>query len=139
MGLIAEKQEAGTRALGVVFGGGVGYVLTPKSEEGLMALIDTEDSDALKALDVSVLHRVIFEKLLGVVGLDHIEYTRDSFEAVRGADLGAAASFLMNPPTVDDMKEIAMGGEKMPQKSTYYFPKILSGLVIWSLNDFVNE
>jgi uncharacterized protein (DUF1015 family) len=43
---------------------------------------------------------------------------------------------LMNPPTVDDMRTIALGGEKMPQKSTYYYPKILSGLVLWSLNDF---
>ncbi len=42
----------------------------------------------------------------------------------------------MNPPTVDDMREIALGGEKMPQKSTYYYPKILSGLVLWSLNDY---
>jgi uncharacterized protein (DUF1015 family) len=42
----------------------------------------------------------------------------------------------MNPPTVDDMRRIALGGEKMPQKSTYYFPKILSGMVLWSLNDF---
>jgi uncharacterized protein (DUF1015 family) len=42
----------------------------------------------------------------------------------------------MNPPTVEDMRLIALGGEKMPQKSTYYYPKILSGLVLWSLNDF---
>jgi uncharacterized protein (DUF1015 family) len=42
----------------------------------------------------------------------------------------------MNPPSVGDMQEIAQGGEKMPQKSTYYYPKILSGLVIWNLNDF---
>ena len=47
-----------------------------------------------------------------------------------------AVSFLMNPPSVEDMRTIALGGEKMPQKSTYYFPKILSGLVLWSLGDF---
>ena len=42
----------------------------------------------------------------------------------------------MNPPSVHDMRVIANGGEKMPQKSTYYYPKIISGLVIWRLNDF---
>jgi uncharacterized protein (DUF1015 family) len=57
-------------------------------------------------------------------------------EAIRAADQGAAASFLMNAPTVDDMRAIALGGVRMPQKSTYYFPKVLSGLVMWSLNDF---
>ena len=85
---------------------------------------------------MTVLHQVILTKLLNISGLDRISYTRDAAEAVASVGNGAAAAFLMNPPTVDDMKVIALGGEKMPQKSTYYFPKILSGLVIWSLNDF---
>ncbi len=133
---IEKAQAEGKRAFGIAFEGGDGIVAIPKDEAALLALDDSNGSDALKGLDVSVLHRVIFEKILGVQGLDSISYTRDAAEAYRAADEGAAASFLMNPPTVDDMKEIALGGEKMPQKSTYYFPKILSGLVLWSLNDF---
>jgi uncharacterized protein (DUF1015 family) len=42
----------------------------------------------------------------------------------------------MNPPTVQDMRNVASAGDFMPQKSTYYYPKLLSGLVVWSLEDF---
>ena len=133
---IERIRDGGQRAFGVAFEGGLGTILVPKDDAALLASMETDESPALKALDVTILHRVILEGLLGVHGLDGITYTRDWMEAVRLADEGAAASFLMNPPTVEDMKVIALGGEKMPQKSTYYFPKILSGLVIWSLNDF---
>ncbi|HSI71714.1 MAG TPA: DUF1015 domain-containing protein [Fimbriimonas sp.] len=136
MEMLEAERRQGRRALGAVFEGGLGYVLTPKDDASLLGLINTDDSQALKSLDVSVLHRVMLEQALGVQSLDDITYTRDYQEAIRMADEGAAVSFLMTPPTVDDMKEIALNGEKMPQKSTYYFPKILSGLVIWSLNDF---
>jgi uncharacterized protein (DUF1015 family) len=136
MATIEKSHAEGIRAFGMTFPGGVGYVLTEKTKGTLIALNDSEESVALKELDVTVLHRVIFEKLLGIVGLDQIAYTRDDKEAISAPESGAAVSFLMNPPSVADMQEIAQGSEKMPQKSTYYYPKILSGLVIWSLNDF---
>jgi uncharacterized protein (DUF1015 family) len=90
----------------------------------------------LKSLDVTVLHSLIFEKILELKGLDRISYTRNEKEALDAVENGAAAAFLMNPPTVEDMRQIALGGEKMPQKSTFYYPKLLSGLVMWSLEDF---
>jgi uncharacterized protein (DUF1015 family) len=136
MEMIEHERREGRRAFGAVFEGGLGYVLTPRNDDELIGLVPGEESHALKALDVSILHSVILQKLLAVPGLDDITYTRDYQEAIRMADEGAAVAFLMTPPTVEDMKEIALNGEKMPQKSTYYFPKILSGLVIWSLNDF---
>ena len=98
--------------------------------------IEDAGSQALRSLDVSVLHKVILEKLLDVKNPDNIAYTRDAREAEKVANQGGTVSFLMNPPSVEDMRTIALGGEKMPQKSTYYFPKILSGLVLWSLSDF---
>ncbi len=133
--LMETIEKADKRAFGIAFEGGQGVVATPLNDTALLSVIETDDSEQLKALDVTVLHRVIFEKLLDVHGLDSISYTRDAVEAVNWANEGGV-SFLMNPPSVEDMKEIALGGEKMPQKSTYYFPKILSGLVLWSLNDF---
>jgi len=136
MSAIEESHQNGKRAFGLAFAGGTGYVLTEKNSGSTLAINTSEESDSLKALDVTVLHRVIFETLLDIQGLDNIAYTRDAEEAIRSVDGGAVASFLMNPPSVADMQEIALGGEKMPQKSTYYYPKILSGLVIWSLNDF---
>jgi uncharacterized protein (DUF1015 family) len=133
---VEDAQEKGQTAFGLALEGGRGFVLTAKNPAELVAMVPGDHGQALKKLDVSVLHSVIFEQLIGLQGLDLITYTRDSYEATRLADEGAAAAFLMNPPTVDDMRTIALGGEKMPQKSTYYYPKILSGLVLWSLNDF---
>lgn len=136
MGEISRLMANDTRAFGIALPGGVGLIATMEEPEAALKWINSDDSHDLKMLDVTILHRVIFEELLGIKGLDTISYTRDPQEAVEAVKNGAAAAFLMNPPTVDDMKRIAIGGEKMPQKSTYYYPKILSGLVIWSLNDF---
>lgn len=126
----------GKKAFGLMVAGGQGYVLQPKNLDEIYALDSEGGSDALKALDVSILHRVIFEKLLDYRGLDSVIYTRDPLEAVQAAQNGAAAVWLMNPPSVEDMKTIALGGERMPQKSTYYFPKMQSGLVLWTLDSF---
>jgi uncharacterized protein (DUF1015 family) len=124
------------RTFALTFEGSLGYVLRSKDDSALLAAIDGDMSDNLRGLDVTVLHRLIFDQILGLPEIGQIEYTRDANEAVREVNEGAAAAFLMRPPTVEDMKSIALGGEKMPQKSTYYYPKILSGLVVWSLNDF---
>lgn len=126
----------GGRAFGLCLRGGHGYVLTAKNPELLIRMSGHEGSEALRSLDVSILHRVIFEQLCEMQGTENLIYTRSADEAPRLVEEGAGAAFLMNPPTVEDMRTIALGGEKMPQKSTYYFPKILSGLVLWSLNDF---
>jgi len=136
MDSIAAISAAGGRALGVVFEGGRGYILKPRDEATLLDGLAPEESDRLRGLDVTVLHSLIFERILGLTGTEEITYTRDPMEAVKLVNEGAAAAFMMNPPTVEDMRTIALGGERMPQKSTYYFPKILSGLVFWSLNDF---
>jgi len=138
--LMAEVEtvsKSGRQAFGLALPGSNGYVLIAKAPRDLQALIDGPGSHALKALDVSVLHSVILEKLVGLPGFDAISYTRDAEAAALAPDNGAGASFLMVPPTVGDMRTISLAAEKMPQKSTYYFPKILSGLVLWSLNDFI--
>ena len=131
-----QAHQAREMMLGVAVEGGHGLLLTPKDKADLISGMNSEGSTALKSLDVTVLHSVILEELLGKQGMEGIDYTRDSRQALLGADTGSAVSFLMNPPSVDDMRTIALGGEKMPQKSTYYFPKILSGIVLWSLGDF---
>jgi uncharacterized protein (DUF1015 family) len=136
MARIEAEGSAGRRALGVALPGGQGFVAVAADIGRVAALIEGPGSDRLKGLDVTVLHGYVFEKLLGFAGLDFFGYTRVEAEAVGAVEAGAPASFLMNPPTVDDMRLIALGGEKMPQKSTYYYPKLLSGLVVWSLKDF---
>jgi len=124
------------RTFGVALAGGWGYMLTLANPKEALKWVDGSGSDRLKMLEVTILHKVIFEKLLGLTGSDFFDYTRDAGEAIGKVGDGVAASFLMNPPTVEDMRLIALGGEKMPQKSTYYYPKLLSGLAIWQLSDF---
>lgn len=132
---IDKLNRPDTRAFGIALPGGMGLLATLDRPEDALRWIDGPESERLKLLDVTILHRVIFEKLLGLSGLDFFSYTRDPDEALDAVKEVNGAAFLMNPPTVDDMRVIALGGEKMPQKSTYYYPKLLSGLVLWSLSD----
>lgn len=124
------------RAVGVALPGTKGLGLSIPDVCERILQIKGSESDRLKGLDVTILHRLMFEEILGLTGHEFFSYTRDAGEAIAAVNAGAKASFLMNPPTVDDMRQIALGGEKMPQKSTYYYPKILSGLLLWSLADF---
>lgn len=127
---------AGDHSFGITLPGGTGLLATMKDPAQIDIVIPGTASHKLKALDVTILHELIFEKLLGVKGLDLVGYTRNPEEAMNATNEGFDMSFIMNPPTVEDMRQIALGGEKMPQKSTFYYPKILSGLVVWSLADF---
>lgn len=136
MSSIEGLNRSGQRAFGVALPGGQGFVASTSKISEIASQIEGPGTQLLKELDVSVLHGFIFEKLLGLSGLDFFGYTRIEKEALDAVENGAPASFLMNPPTVEDMRLIALQGEKMPQKSTYYYPKLLSGLVLWSLKDF---
>lgn len=133
---LEREAASGQRAFGVALPGGRGFVLRVRDLDSLAARIEGTASERLKKLDVTILHEVIFRQVLGYSGHEFFDYTRDVEEALSAVEQGKPASFLMNPPTVDDMRHIALGGEKMPQKSTYYYPKILSGLVLWALADF---
>ncbi|VAX19187.1 hypothetical protein MNBD_NITROSPINAE02-610 [hydrothermal vent metagenome] len=94
-----------------------------------------QEQDALSMLDVSLLQDVIFEKIFGVTKEDvankkHVTYTVDAKEAIKSVDDGLARfAFLLNAASVDDVMKIALGGGVMPQKSTYFYPKLISGLV----------
>lgn len=97
-------------------------------------------SSAWKSLDVAVLHTVLLEHLLGVTAddLEHernVRYARYIDEATAEVDAGLAQlGFLLNSTKVSQVKEIALAGEKMPQKSTDFFPKLLSGLVLLKMD-----
>jgi uncharacterized protein (DUF1015 family) len=83
---------------------------------------------------VSALHGGILEPLLGIdaavmAGGGALRYTRDAEEAedlVRSG--GALCAFLLPPPTMNELRDTVVAGEKMPQKSTYFYPKIITGL-----------
>ncbi len=85
-----------------------------------------------KRLDVSILHKFVFERLLGVSDSDeNIEFIKDPADTVKFVDSGnGEAAFFLNPTKVSEVKRIARIGQKMPRKSTYFYPKPISGLVI---------
>ena len=92
-----------------------------------------------RQLDLTHLHSVILDRLLGldaekVREQTNIRYLRDAGEAVDQVKRGEAdVAFLTNPVTMDQLREVAFAGSVMPQKSTDFYPKLLSGLTIYAL------
>jgi uncharacterized protein (DUF1015 family) len=133
---LEDANRPDTRAFGIALPSGMGLICNLDRPQAVLQWTEGPESERWKLLDVTILHKVIFERLLGLSGLEFFRYTRDADEAIESVRSGSDAAFLMNPPSVEDMRVIALGKEKMPQKSTYYYPKLLSGLVVWSLSDF---
>ena len=92
-----------------------------------------------RQLDLSQLHAIILDKVLGldaekVREQTNIRYLRDAGEAVDQVKRGEAnVTFLTNPVTMEQLREVAFAGSVMPQKSTDFYPKLLSGLTIYAL------
>ena len=93
-------------------------------------------SPAWKELDVSLLHTLILDAILGIDAAKleaqtNVRYYRSAPEAAVAVEKGEGQmAFYLNPTRAGQVKEVAGQGEKMPQKSTDFFPKILSGLLI---------
>jgi uncharacterized protein (DUF1015 family) len=93
-----------------------------------------------RGLDTVRLHALILEKALGITPeavreQTNLRYLRDAAEAIDMVERKEAdVAFLMNPATLDELREVAFAGEVMPQKSTDFFPKLLSGLTIYALD-----
>ncbi len=120
---------------GMVVNGNNSYkLLKIKNFNGIEHLMDKSIPDVLKSLDVTILREIILPYGLGM-DVDncegHIEYTPVVSEALNKALKGAVqVSFILNPTRVDQMRTAAEFGHKLPHKSTYFYPKISSGLVI---------
>jgi uncharacterized protein (DUF1015 family) len=96
-----------------------------------MAQIAADHGPEWQGLGVAVLHRLVIDTLLGQHDLPKPTYVHLVDEVVaglRGGEFPLAA--LVMPATVDHIRDISIHGERMPAKSTYFYPKLLSGLVI---------
>jgi uncharacterized protein (DUF1015 family) len=116
-------------------------ILLLRSRPGVKAKKLEGLSERQQTLDVVQLHRLILEETLGMSEEDirnqtHLKYIRDAHEAAEEVRRGNAnAAFLMNPVRMEQVRDIAFAGEVLPQKSTDFYPKLLSGLTIYSLQD----
>jgi len=106
--------------------------LKPKDNNALVSLIRDEKAEEWKKLDVSVLHSAVFDTILSVDDAEgNITYVKKPEEAEALVKAGShQAAFLLNPTRVEQLKSVAELGVMMPQKSTYFYPKLLSGPVM---------
>jgi len=114
------------------------YLLKAKPDAVAKALGNL--SERQRQLDITQLHGLVLEQLLGITAeaireQTNLRYLRDAGEAMEQVTHGDAdVAFLMNPVTMAQLREVAFAGDVMPQKSTDFFPKLLSGLAIYPLD-----
>jgi uncharacterized protein (DUF1015 family) len=110
-----------------------GTWLLKLKEEKRKCLVGDDRSPAWQALDVAVLHRGLLNQLLGIPDTVDLIYEKDMQKAIAITNCGtASASFLLRPTRPEQVRDCAEAFEPMPQKSTYFFPKLPSGTVIYS-------
>lgn len=109
-----------------------GYTLMRLKNKALIDKVIKEGSRDYRRLDASILKFFVFDKL-GVKSEDII-YTKDLVEVINKVDEGVAeAGFIMNPVKIQQLKAVALNGEKMPPKTTYFYPKVPSGLTTYRI------
>ena len=129
--------ENGKSTLGI-------YAATPAFYTAVLkdssAMSYPQMSDAAKKFDVNIIHKLILEEVLGIgekelATQSNIEYIKDIGNAIDKSvakvdSTQSQAVFFMNPTRIEQVRAVADAGEKMPQKSTFFYPKIHTGLVI---------
>jgi uncharacterized protein (DUF1015 family) len=137
-------NEADIRhTFGLYLGGDSLELLRSKNDIRLRNLVEDKHCESFKSLDVAIAQAVIFQKILGIdTGTisreEHVKYTPSEGAALESVRRGEAqAALLMNPTKPEQVKAVTYEGEKMPQKSTFFYPKLLSGLVINRFNSAV--
>jgi uncharacterized protein (DUF1015 family) len=141
-GFIARLAETGREApsLGAYSGSGKLALLRLRKDLDLGSVLG-DAAPGLQRLDVVLLHRLLLE---GVLGIDrqavreerNLRYVREFEQALQGVESGRdQLCFLMNPTPIDAVWENALAGQPLPQKSTDFYPKLLSGLTAYWLDN----
>jgi uncharacterized protein (DUF1015 family) len=116
------------------------YLLTAKPEAVAKALAELHIPTRQAQLDVVQLHSLVLDRILGlsqetITKLGNVRYLREVSEAIGEITSGQAdVAFLIKPITLDQLKDVSFANEVMPQKSTDFYPKLLSGLAIYALD-----
>lgn len=132
--MLREAGQTGTAILAVTCDR-VFLFTRPKSPEEIFKSVSVRQ----QCLDVVQLHKCLLEQALGISEAairdqTNVSYIRDAEEAINSVrSRKANVAFLMNPVSMQQMQDIAFAGEVLPQKSTDFYPKLLSGLTIYAL------
>lgn len=140
-GRLAELRDAAEPVFGLVLPDDQGYLLLGDADALADHMTGEPMHGVLRQLDLVILHAAILGDRLGIDGAavaagGRLAYTRSEAEAIRAVGDGAAqAAFLVRPTRLEQLAAVAGIGEVMPQKSTYFYPKLLTGLVFNPLQD----
>jgi uncharacterized protein (DUF1015 family) len=124
------------RVIGASFKRDPRYLILRLKNKRIMQRLAKDVSAPLRELDVSTLHLLILEHILGMEpeqqeGGDTVRYFEDEETVLQTLEKEEfQAAFLLNAPKAEEVLAIAAAGEKMPQKSTYFYPKLSSGLIV---------
>lgn len=136
---LTPLYKEGKKAFCMYCGGKEWYLLILKSTEPMKKFLPNV-SKASQGLDVSVLHTLILENIMGIDAENmakqiNLTYVKRLDEAIAEVNEGRAnCAFILNPTKISEICEVSSAGEKMPQKSTYFYPKLITGLVMNKLN-----
>ncbi|MFH1881427.1 MAG: DUF1015 domain-containing protein, partial [Planctomycetota bacterium] len=129
-------------AFGIYCSNSAFYVAVLRNKQAMDPVVP-DMSSAWKTLDVSILHKLILEQLLGIdeerlAKGENLQYVKDTpnaiDESISQVDAGRKqVAFFMNPIRIQQLKMVTEAGERMPQKSTYFYPKVYTGLTIQKL------
>jgi uncharacterized protein (DUF1015 family) len=138
---LEERRDADEPTVGLVLPGNDGFLLLG-DPDGLRGRLARERmSAATRALDLAALHVALLEDRVGITPDDvaageRLTYTRSEADARERVARGEAdAAILVRPTRLDQLADVASAGDVMPQKSTYFYPKLLTGLVFNPLED----
>jgi uncharacterized protein (DUF1015 family) len=136
-----RDAEAGVHKFGALIAGLSRYFLiTLKDAEAYEEMVEIESSSTWKTLDVNILNSLILNRIIGITEAElaaqvNVEYTKDTDEALEAVRSGRMqVALVLNPTRLQDIFTIAENRERMPRKSTYFYPKPLSGLVFFPMN-----
>jgi uncharacterized protein (DUF1015 family) len=137
-----RDAELGVHKFGALIAGLNRYFLiTLKDAEAYEEMVEIASSSAWKMLDVNILNALILNRIIGITEEElaaqiNVGYTKDAdeaLEAVRNGQMQVA--LILNSTRLQDIFTIAENGERMPRKSTHFYPKPLSGLVFFPMYD----
>jgi uncharacterized protein (DUF1015 family) len=139
---LADSEEP---AFGVILPAGEGWLLVGDADGVADRMRRERVSTAVMGLDLAVLHAAVLSDRLGIDGAalaagERLAYTRDEVDARdRVARGDAAAAILVRPTRLEQLAAVASADDVMPQKSTYFYPKLLTGLVFNPLDDLLED
>mgnify|MGYP002823887518 CR=1 FL=1 len=135
--LLRAMKEQGQKnhAFGFYTGGNCFYLLTFKGEALSHTLLQGNLPEVWRDLNVTILQLVLLENVLGISSEDirnqNLEYTQDHSRAITKVRSGEYRMvFLLNPTSIERIKKVTASGQRMPEKSSYFYPKLLTGLAL---------